>query len=132
MLILRLSKREDQALIPISTILKFSAQVSYQKLSIQLLESFNCCSESRRFQIWADFLFKLAHFNKIQYFPGISFLMFHKPFLGSLQIPNKIWARSVQPFWRVYKQKTNKHPHKQVYIDVHFVMREHVLAAFKY
>jgi len=28
MLILRLSKREDQALIPISTILKFSAQLA--------------------------------------------------------------------------------------------------------
>ena len=29
MLILRLSKREDQALIPISTILNFSAQLSF-------------------------------------------------------------------------------------------------------
>ena len=29
MLILRLSKREDQALIPISTILKFSAQKTF-------------------------------------------------------------------------------------------------------
>ena len=82
------------------------------------------------FKFWRIF-FELAHFNKIQYFPGISFLMFHKPFLGSLQIPHKIWALSIQPFWRVYKQKTNKHPHKQVYIyRCTFLMREHVLAAF--
>ena len=33
MLILRLSKREDQALIPISTILKFSALVSCDRFS---------------------------------------------------------------------------------------------------
>ena len=33
MLILRLSKREDQALIPISTILKFTAQLFYSWIS---------------------------------------------------------------------------------------------------
>ena len=37
MLILRLSKREDQALIPISTILKFSAQAGYSYSASEVL-----------------------------------------------------------------------------------------------
>ena len=28
-------------------------------------------------------------------------LIIHKPSLGSLDVPQKIWARSVQPFWRL-------------------------------
>ena len=28
-------------------------------------------------------------------------LMIHKPSLGSPDVPQKIWARSVQPFWRL-------------------------------
>ena len=28
-------------------------------------------------------------------------MIFHKPSLGSLDVPQKIWARSVQPFWRL-------------------------------
>ena len=28
-------------------------------------------------------------------------LIIHKPSLGSLDVPHKIWARSVQPFWRL-------------------------------
>ena len=32
--------------------------------------------------------------------------MIHKPSLGSLDVPQKIWARSVQPFWRLLD--TNK------------------------
>ena len=31
-------------------------------------------------------------------------LIIHKPSLWSRDVPQKIWARSVQPFWRGYKQ----------------------------
>ena len=37
-------------------------------------------------------------------------LIFHKPSLGSLDVPQKIWARSVQPFWRLLD--TNKQTDK--------------------
>ena len=38
-------------------------------------------------------------------------LMIHKPSLKSLDVPQKIWARSVQPFWRLLD--TNKQTNKQ-------------------
>ena len=28
----------------------------------------------------------------------LNFLILHKPFLGSREVPPKVWARSVQPF----------------------------------
>jgi len=40
-------------------------------------------------------------------------LIIHKPSLGSREVPHKIWARSVQPFWRLLD--TNKQTRK-VYI----------------
>ena len=39
----------------------------------------------------------------------------HKPSLGSLNVPQKIWARSVQPLWRLLdtNRQTNKHTDRQ-------------------
>ena len=37
-------------------------------------------------------------------------LIIHKPSLGSREVPHKIWARSVQPFWRLFD--TNKQTNK--------------------
>jgi len=37
--------------------------------------------------------------------------MIHKPSLESLDVPQKIWARSVQPFWRLLD--TNKQTDRQ-------------------
>ena len=51
-------------------------------------------------------------------------LMIHKPSLWSRDVPQKIWARSVQPFWRLLEtnKQTNKQTPKQtdkpnLYID---------------
>ena len=51
-------------------------------------------------------------------------LIIHKPSLGSLDVPQKIWARSVQPFWRLLD--TNKQTDKQtdkpnLYIDWQYI-----------
>jgi len=44
-------------------------------------------------------------------------LIFHKPSLGSLNVPQKIWARSVQPFLRLLD--TNRQTDKpNLYIDL--------------
>ena len=47
---------------------------------------------------------KLADF--IIFFRWFQNSIIHKPVLGSREVPNKIWARSVQPFWRLLD--TNK------------------------
>ena len=51
-------------------------------------------------------------------------LIIHKPSLGSLDVPQKIWARSVQPFWRLLdtNRQTDRQTPKQtdkpnLYID---------------
>ena len=38
-------------------------------------------------------------------------LSIHTPSLGSCEVSHKIWARSVQPFWRLLD--TNRQPYKQ-------------------
>ena len=58
-------------------------------------------------------------------------LMIHKPSLESLDVPQKIWIWSVQPFWRLLdtnKQTPrqakflDKYTHNQIYIiQQHFV-----------
>ena len=42
-------------------------------------------------------------------------LIIHEPSLGSLDVPQKIWARSVQPFWRLLdtNKQTNRQTDKQ-------------------
>ena len=52
-------------------------------------------------------------------------LIIHKPSLWTRDVPQKIWARSFQPFWRLLdtNKQTNKHTDKQtdkpnLYIDV--------------
>ena len=61
---------------------------------------------------------------KIQEIEGASQIfenfMLHKPYLRPHEVPQKIWARSVQPFWRLLD--TNKQTDKQtdkpnLYID---------------
>jgi len=49
-------------------------------------------------------------------------LVIHKPFLGSLGVPQKIWARSVQPFWRLLdtnKQTDTQTDKPNLYIDIY-------------
>ena len=48
-------------------------------------------------------------------------LIFHKPSLGSLDGPQKIWARSVQPFWRLLD--TNKQTDRQTDRQAKFIYR---------
>ena len=51
---------------------------------------------------------------KIEFFVGNNLLKFWlsiKPSLGLCEVPQKIWARSVQPFWRLFD--TNKQTDKQ-------------------
>ena len=56
-------------------------------------------------------------------------MIFHKPSLGSREVPHKIWARSVQPFWRLLDTKqTNRHPNKLNFcIDLSLFPITHVL-----
>ena len=45
-----------------------------------------------------------------------SILSVHKPFLGSCEVPQKIWARSFQPFWRLLvKNKQTNRQTKYIY-----------------
>ena len=45
-------------------------------------------------------------------------LIIHKPSLWSRDVPQKIWARSVQPFWRLLD--TNKQTNRQTkFIDIY-------------
>ena len=48
-------------------------------------------------------------------------MIIHKPFLGSRDVPQKIWARSVQPFWRLLD--TNKQTDKQTPRQAKFMYR---------
>ena len=43
-------------------------------------------------------------------------LTIHTPSLGSCEVPQQIWSRSVQPFWRI--SVTNKQTSKGVYFSV--------------
>ena len=55
---------------------------------------------SRIFQI---FFRAVLNFTKIKsvWIQVFVILSIHKPSLGSCEVPHKIWARSVQPFWRL-------------------------------
>jgi len=46
---------------------------------------------------------RFSKFSKIEFWWRQIFKIsiFHKPSLGSLDVPQKIWIRSVQPFWRL-------------------------------
>ena len=50
-------------------------------------------------------LWKKCGFSRFEVFLSktqiFQFLIIHKPSLGCREVPNKIWARSVQPFWRL-------------------------------
>ena len=68
-------------------------------LSIFFLYSIN---NKKKF---ADFkIFFSRNFTKVKSFWLQLFvvLSIHNPFLGSLEVPHKIWNQSVQPFWRVF------------------------------
>ena len=56
-------------------------------------------------------------------------MIFHKPSLGSREVPHKTWARLVQPFWRLLDTKqTNRHPNKLNFcIDLSLFPITHVL-----
>ena len=51
--------------------------------------------------LFADFIKKIHGFSKLNFFYKNKILIIHYPFLGSREIPQKIWARSVLPFWRL-------------------------------
>ena len=38
-------------------------------------------------------------------------LIIYKPYLGTCEVPHTIWARSIQPFWRLFD--TNKQTNRQ-------------------
>ena len=52
-------------------------------------------------------------------------LIFHKSSLGSLDVPQKIWARSVQPFWRLLdtNKQTDTQTPKQTDRQAKFIYR---------
>ena len=53
-------------------------------------------------------------------------MIIHKPSLGSLDVPQKIWARSVQPFWRLLdsNRQTDKQTDKpNLYIEVKLILQ---------
>ena len=81
---------------------------------------FNCEHWKTKKKNFADFINKnrvLSRFKKklqkIKNFKTQIFeiLIIHKPSLGSREIPHKIWAQSVQPFWRLLD--TNKQTDRQ-------------------
>ena len=53
----------------------------------------------------------ISKFFKIKKLLSTKILIIHKPSLGSLDAPQKIWARSVQPFWRLLdtNRQTDRH-----------------------
>ena len=54
-------------------------------------------------------------------------MFIHKPSLGPREVPHKIWARFVQPFWRlldISKKQTDRHPNNQsIYIYIYMKPR---------
>ena len=64
-----------------------------------------------------------SKFSKIEFWWRQIFknLIIHKPSLGSREIPQKIWARSVQSFWRLLD--TNKQTNKQTDRQAKFIYR---------
>ena len=91
--------------------------------------NFNCqhCKtkqkEVRGFQQKISWIFKIfKNLMKIEFWWRQIFenLIIHKPSLGSREIPQKIWTRSVQPFWRLLdtNRQTNRQTDKpNLYID---------------
>jgi len=81
---------------------------------------------------WIFKIFK--NFMKIEFWWRQIFeiLIFHKPSLWSRDVPQKIWARSVQPFWRLLD--TNKQTNKQTDRQAKFIYRYGIykLLAFKH
>ena len=49
--------------------------------------------------------------NRILFEANFFILIIHKPSLGTCEVPEKFWAGSVQPFWRLLD--TNKQTNKQ-------------------
>ena len=60
-------------------------------------------------------------------------LMIHEPSLGSLDVPQKNWARSVQPFWRLLdtNKQTNKQTDKLCKLWRIFIEKRHNLVLFQ-
>ena len=69
------------------------------------------------FQLWTCSLCKHWKTKKNNFADFINkILIIYKPSLASREIPQKMWARSVQPFWRLLD--TNKQTDKfNLYID---------------
>ena len=69
---------------------------------------------------------KVGHFKSFSNDGRFLFSNFYGPFLGSCEVPQKIWARSVQTFKRssvTNKQTTNRQPDKQIiYIYIYIQM----------
>ena len=71
--------------------------------------------------------FQIFNEDRILMETNIEILIIHKPSLWSRDVPQKIWARSVQPFWRLLdtNKQTNTQTDRQtdkpnLYIDVIF------------
>ena len=85
-----------------------------------IVNMFSLCTSKNKIKIIRGFSQKISRIFKIfKNLMTIEFwwrqifeiLIFHKPSLGCLDVPQKIWARSVQPFWRLLD--TNKQTNRQ-------------------
>ena len=88
---------------------------------------------------FADFQQKIrgfSKFSKIEFWWRQIFenLIIHKPFLGSHDVPQKIWARSVQPFWRLLdtNRQTDKQTNRQTDRQAKFIYRLWKIYSTKY
>ena len=60
------------------------------------------CKTKQKIADFMDFQdFQKFNENRILMEANFEILIIHKPSLDSLDVPQKIWARSVQPFWRL-------------------------------
>ena len=103
-------------------------QKSWSRLHPSSILTFNSCSILQHFFFekterifFADIQFfqRFWNFTKIKSFWRHIFaiLSINKPFLGSCEVPHKIWIRSMQPFYWIQTDKqTKKHPDTQASI----------------
>ena len=79
-------------------------------------EQFSLCIQCITKQNFSDL--KKKSFQKSNFVPGKFFFnsIIHKPFLGSREVSQKIWAQTVKPFWRLLdaNKQTNKQTNKCV------------------
>ena len=105
-------------------------KISKNRLSIS---TFNCgfICEHLLFVRYKIF-FKVPGFHNT-FSRNFLILITHKPSMESGEVPHKIWARSVQPFWRLLdtNKQTDRHPPRQTSQKVFRALREPFPINFK-